>query len=228
MAEAIGTAKSGGIAEVIRMNGVYETAEVNRMAETNRTATINRITKETDISVTLNLDGSGRADISTGIGFFDHMLEGFARHGFFDLSCKVKGDLHVDGHHTVEDTGIVLGQAIASAAGDKKGIRRYGSFILPMDDALVLCAVDLCGRPYLNFDGSFPVERVGELDTELVREFFYAVSYSAGMNLHIKLLDGVNAHHMIEAMFKAFAKALDMATGFDSRVTDVLSTKGSL
>ena len=203
-------------------------AETDKTAETNRTATINRTTKETDISVTLNLDGSGRADIATGIGFFDHMLEGFSRHGFFDLECRVKGDLHVDGHHTVEDTGIVLGQAIADAVGDKKGIRRYGSFILPMDDALVLCAVDLCGRPYLNFDGNFPVERVGELDTELVREFFYAVSYSAGMNLHIKLLDGINAHHMIEAMFKAFAKALDMATGYDSRVTDVLSTKGSL
>lgn len=201
---------------------------MSETTETNRTATINRTTKETDISVTLNLDGSGRADISTGIGFFDHMLEGFARHGFFDLECRAGGDLQVDGHHTVEDVGIVLGQAIAKAAGDKKGIRRYGSFILPMDDALVLCAVDLCGRPYLNFDYIFPVERVGELETELVREFFYAVSYSAGMNLHIKVLDGVNAHHIIEAAFKAFAKALDMATGFDSRVTDVLSTKGSL
>lgn len=193
-----------------------------------RTAALNRTTKETDISVTLNLDGGGRAAISTGIGFFDHMLEGFARHGFFDLDCRAKGDLQVDGHHTVEDTGIVMGQAIAKALGDKKGIRRYGSFILPMDDALVLCAVDLCGRPYFNFDCSFPAERVGELDTELVREFFYAVSYSAGINLHIKLLDGVNTHHIIEAAFKAFAKALDMATGFDSRVTDVLSTKGSL
>lgn len=189
---------------------------------------ISRKTKETDILVNLNLDGTGKSDISTGIGFFDHMLEGFAKHGFFDLTCKVKGDLQVDGHHTVEDTGIVLGQAIARAVGDKKGIRRYGSFILPMDDALALCAVDLCGRPYLNFDCSFPVERVGELDTELVREFFYAVSYSAAMNLHIKLLDGVNAHHMIEAMFKAFAKALDQATGMDPRITDVLSTKGSL
>jgi len=134
----------------------------------------------------------------------------------------------VDGHHTVEDAGIVLGQAIAKAVGDKKGICRYGSFILPMDDALALCAVDLCGRPYLNFDCNFSVERVGELDTELVREFFYAVSYSAGMNLHIKMLDGHNAHHMIEAMFKAFAKALDAAVSFDSRITDVLSTKGSL
>lgn len=193
-----------------------------------RTATIKRTTKETDISVTLQIDGNGTADISTGIGFFDHMLDGFSRHGLFDLDCKVKGDLCVDGHHTVEDTGIVLGQAISKAVGDKKGIKRYGSFILPMDDALVLCAVDLCGRPYLNFDYAFPVERVGELDTELVREFFYAVSYSAGMNLHIKVLDGHNAHHIIEAMFKAFSKALDAATQYDSRITDVLSTKGSL
>ena len=194
----------------------------------NRTAEITRKTKETDITMKLNLDGSGTADISTGIGFFDHMLEGFSRHGFFDLSCKVQGDLYVDGHHTVEDTGIVLGKAIAQAVGDKKGIRRYGSFILPMDDALALCAVDLCGRPYLNFDCTFPVERVGTLDTELVREFFYAVSYSAGMNLHLKMLDGLNAHHMIEAGFKAFAKALDQAVSFDPRITDVLSTKGSL
>lgn len=194
----------------------------------NRTAEITRTTKETDITLKLDLDGSGTADISTGIGFFDHMLEGFSRHGFFDLSCKVQGDLHVDGHHTVEDTGIVLGKAVAQAVGDKKGIRRYGSFILPMDDALALCAVDLCGRPYLNFDCTFPVERVGTLDTELVREFFYAVSYSAGMNLHIKMLDGLNAHHMIEASFKAFAKALDQAVSFDPRITDVLSTKGSL
>lgn len=195
---------------------------------TERTATVNRKTKETDISVTFNIDGSGKAEISTGIGFFDHMLEGFAKHGFFDLKCTVKGDLLVDGHHTVEDAGIVLGQAIAQAVGDKKGIRRYGYFILPMDDALALCAVDLCGRPYLNFDCTFPTERVGELDTELVREFFYAVSVHAGMNLHIKLLDGINSHHMIEAAFKAFAKALDQAVGFDPRVTDVLSTKGAL
>lgn len=194
----------------------------------NRTAQINRKTKETDIDVMMDLDGTGKAEISTGIGFFDHMLEGFSRHGFFDLNCQVKGDLQVDGHHTVEDTGIVLGQAIAKALGDKKGICRYGSFILPMDDALALCAVDLCGRPYLNFDCTFPAERVGEFETQLVREFFYAVSYSAGMNLHLKLLDGVNAHHMIEAMFKAFAKALDQAVGFDSRISDVLSTKGRL
>ena len=193
-----------------------------------RIAEINRKTRETDIQIRLNLDGTGKGDIRTGIGFFDHMLEGFTKHGFFDLSCNVKGDLQVDGHHTVEDTGIVLGQAIAKAVGDKKGIRRYGYFILPMDDALCLCAVDLCGRPFLNFDCQFQMERVGELDTELVKEFFYAVSYSAGMNLHIKMLAGCNHHHMIEAMFKAFSKALDMATGYDERVTDVLSTKGSL
>ena len=193
-----------------------------------RIAEINRKTRETDIQIRLNLDGTGKGDIRTGIGFFDHMLEGFTKHGFFDLSCNVKGDLQVDGHHTVEDTGIVLGQAIAKAVGDKKGIRRYGYFILPMDDALCLCAVDLCGRPFLNFDCQFQMERVGELDTELVKEFFYAVSYSAGMNLHIKMLAGSNHHHMIEAMFKAFSKALDMATGYDERVTDVLSTKGSL
>lgn len=193
-----------------------------------RAAEIQRKTKETDIRVTLELDGTGKSEIATGIGFFDHMLEGFSRHGFFDLNCQVQGDLQVDGHHTVEDTGIVLGQAVAKALGDKKGICRYGSFILPMDETLVLCAVDLCGRPYLNFDAAFPVERVGGLDTQLVREFFYAVSYSAGMNLHLKLLDGVNAHHMIEAMFKAFAKALDQAVSMDPRNTGVLSTKGSL
>ena len=193
-----------------------------------RTASVERKTFETDIAVSIDLDGKGTSEIDTGIGFFDHMLQGFAKHGFFDLTCRVKGDLQVDGHHTVEDAGIVLGQAIAQAVGDKKGIRRFGYFILPMDDALALCAVDLCGRPYLNFECSFPVERVGELETELVREFFYALSYSAGMNLHIKMLSGINAHHMIEAMFKAFAKALDQAVSFDSRISDVLSTKGSL
>lgn len=193
-----------------------------------RTATITRKTKETDIRIELSLDGTGVSEVSTGIGFFDHMLTGFAKHGFFDMTCNTKGDLEVDGHHTVEDTGIVLGQAIAKAVGDKKGIKRYGYFILPMDDALCLCAVDLCGRPYLNFEWDYQTERVGDLDTELVREFFYAVSYSAGMNLHIKMLSGSNHHHMIEAMFKAFGKALDMAISYDDRVRDVLSTKGSL
>ncbi len=193
-----------------------------------RYAELNRKTKETDIKLSLDLDGTGISNIETGIGFFDHMLEGFAKHGFFDLDCTVTGDLQVDGHHTVEDTGIVLGQAIAQAVGDKKGIRRYGYFILPMDDALALCAVDLCGRPYLNFECEFTVPKVGYLDTELIREFFYAVTYSAGMNLHIKMLSGTNNHHMIEAIFKAFAKALDMAVGYDERITDVLSTKGTL
>ena len=193
-----------------------------------RTANINRKTKETDITLNLHIDGSGISDVHTGIGFFDHMLEGFSKHGFFDLTLKVNGDLEVDGHHTVEDTGIVLGTAIREAIGDKVGIRRYGSFILPMDDALCLCAVDLCGRPYFAFDCTFSVERVGELDTELVKEFFYAVSYGAGMNLHIKMLNGSNAHHMIEAMFKAFGKALDEATTYDERIRGVLSTKGAL
>lgn len=193
-----------------------------------RIANITRKTKETDISMSLNIDGTGKSDISTGIGFFDHMLEGFSKHGFFDVTCKINGDLNVDGHHTVEDAGIVLGQAIKEAVGDKKGIRRYGYFILPMDEVLALCAVDLCGRPYLQFDCDFTTEKVGELETELIREFFYAVSYSAAMNLHIKVLTPGNNHHMIEAIFKAFGKALDMATDMDERVTDVLSTKGSL
>ncbi|MBD5444312.1 MAG: imidazoleglycerol-phosphate dehydratase HisB [Lachnospiraceae bacterium] len=193
-----------------------------------RTATIKRKTKETDIALSLDLDGKGKGRIETEIGFFNHMLEGFAKHGFFDLTVSVHGDLEVDGHHTVEDTGIVLGQAIKEAVGNKAGIKRFGSFLLPMDDALCLCAIDLCGRPYLNFECDFKAERVGELETELVKEFFYAVSYSAGMNIHIKMLSGENAHHMIEAMFKAFGKALDEATCKDERITDVLSTKGSL
>lgn len=193
-----------------------------------RTAEFVRKTKETDISLELNLDGKGTSDVHTGIGFFDHMLEGFAKHGFFDLTVHVDGDLAVDCHHTIEDTGIVLGNAIKKAAGDKKGIRRYGSCILPMDETLVLCAVDLSGRPYLAFDGAFTAERVGYMDTEMVKEFFYAISYTAGMNLHIKVLSGGNNHHMIEAMFKAFARALDEATSYDPRITDILSTKGSL
>ena len=193
-----------------------------------RTATVTRNTRETKISLTLNLDGSGKTDIHTGVGFFDHMLDGFARHGLFDLTVRVDGDLHVDDHHTIEDTGIVLGTAIREALGSKKGIRRYGSCILPMDEALVLCAVDLSGRPYLVFDGEFTTDRCGDMDTEMAREFFYAISYAAGMNLHLKVLYGSNNHHIMEAMFKAFAKALDMATVNDPRIVDVLSTKGSL
>lgn len=194
----------------------------------NRTAEAERNTKETKIRLLLNLDGTGRTELHTGIGFFDHMLDGFARHGLFDLEVRVDGDLHVDSHHTIEDTGIVLGGALREAVGDKKGIRRYGSCILPMDEALVLCAVDLSGRPYYRSDVSFTVPRLGDMDTEMVREFFYAVSCSGQMNLHFKFLSGSNNHHMCEAMFKAFAKALDAAVSYDERITDVLSTKGSL
>ena len=193
-----------------------------------RTAEVKRVTKETDIYTRLNLDGEGKSSIDTGIGFFNHMLEGFSKHGFFDLDVKIKGDLNVDGHHTVEDAGIVLGNAIREAVGDKKGIKRYGYFILPMDDALALCAVDLCGRPYLQFDCNFPQTMVGDFDVSLVKEFFYAISYSAAMNIHIKMISGENSHHMIEAVFKAFAKALDDAVSMDERIKDVLSTKGSL
>ena len=193
-----------------------------------RTASVNRKTNETDIALSLNLDGSGKQEISTGVGFFDHMLSGFARHGFFDLKVAVKGDLTVDCHHTIEDTGIVLGTAIREALGDKKGIRRFGSMILPMDETLALCAADLSGRPYFVMDAEFTTDRIGDMDTEMIREFFYAVSYAARMNLHLKILSAGNNHHMAEALFKAFGKALDEACAFDPRITDVLSTKGSL
>ena len=193
-----------------------------------RTAKQQRTTKETDISVSLNLDGTGKSKVNTGIGFFNHMLEGFARHGFFDLDLICKGDLVVDSHHTIEDCGIVLGNTIREALGDKNGIRRFGSCILPMDETLVLCAVDLSGRPYLVFDGEFTSDHLGDMDTEMVREFFYAISYSAGMNLHVKVLNQGNNHHMAEAMFKAFARALDEAVTVDPRIQGILSTKGSL
>ncbi len=193
-----------------------------------RTASVQRNTAETKIQLSLTIDGSGQASVETGIGFFDHMLNGFARHGLFDLEVKVSGDLYVDCHHTIEDTGIALGTAIRKAIGNKKGICRYGDRILPMDDALILCAVDLCGRPYFDTDVALTVDRVGYFDTEMVREFFYAVAYSAGMNLHFKQLAGTNNHHLIEAMFKAFSKALDEAVQMDPRIVDVLSTKGSL
>lgn len=195
---------------------------------TQRVTELSRKTNETDIVLKLNLDGSGKSAIETGIGFFDHMLDSFARHGLFDLELSVNGDLYVDAHHTVEDTGIILGKAIKEAVGDKKGIVRYGHCMLPMDDALVLCALDLSGRPYLSYDIPLTVEKVGYLDTELVREFFYAVSYGAEMNLHMMKMNGENNHHLIEAAFKAFAKSLDQAVRMDARITDVLSTKGSL
>jgi len=193
-----------------------------------RTTIWKRKTKETDINVKLNLDGTGKAVVNTGIGFFNHMLEGFAKHGFFDLDINCEGDLAVDSHHTIEDCGIVLGTAIKEALGDKSGIRRFGSCMLPMDETLVLCAVDLSGRPYLAFDGEFTVEKIGYMDTEMVKEFFYAVSYSAGMNLHLKVLNPGNNHHMAEAMFKSFARALDEAVTIDPRIQGILSTKGSL
>lgn len=193
-----------------------------------RIAVVQRETKETSIRLTLNIDGSGACSVDSGIPFLDHMLNGFARHGLFDLNAKIRGDVEVDSHHTIEDTGIMLGEAIKKAVGDKEGIRRFGHVILPMDDALVLCAVDLSGRPYLESDLTFTVEKIGDMDTEMVREFFYAVSYSAGMNLHFKQLSGVNNHHIAECAFKAFAKALDMATMTDDRIAGVLSTKGTL
>lgn len=193
-----------------------------------RNATIQRTTTETDISLSLELDGTGRYDIQTGCGFLDHMLQLFARHGRFDLTIRCKGDTWVDYHHTVEDVGICLGQAFRQALGEMRGIARYGNFLLPMDESLVLCALDLCGRPCLGFAMEFDRERVGAFETEMVREFFYAVSYGAMMNLHIRRMAGDNCHHLIEAAFKAFARALDQAVGYDSRLTGVLSTKGSL
>lgn len=193
-----------------------------------RKAELKRKTSETDISVSLELDGTGKYEVKTGIGFFDHMLEGFAKHGSFDLKLTAKGDLNVDNHHTVEDAGIVLGSAIRQALGDKEGINRYASFVQPMDDALVLVAVDLCNRPYLNFKYDFKVERVGYFETETLNEFFYALSYAAGMNIHIKVLDGENAHHIIEAMFKGFANALKIACAKDGDRKGVLSTKGQI
>lgn len=193
-----------------------------------RIGTCKRKTKETDIALTINLDGQGDNQIDTGIPFFDHMLDGFARHGLFDLNVRVKGDTEVDSHHTIEDTGIVLGQAIADALGAKEGISRYGYFIMPMDEALALCAIDLSGRPYLKYQADFTVPSLGGLDTEMVKEFFYAVSYSAGMNLHLKILENGNNHHMAEALFKAFGKALDMAVSKEPRINGIWSTKGTL
>lgn len=193
-----------------------------------RSAAITRNTKETQISLYLELDGKGKAEIDTGIGFFDHMLNSFAKHGFFDLSLKVKGDLEIDTHHTVEDVGIVMGQAIREALGEKEGIVRYGTKILPMDEALILCSLDLSGRPYYVQDVTLLTERIGTFETEMFHEFFYALSYSAGMNLHIRQITGSNSHHIVEGAFKAFAKALDEAVGVDPRIEGVLSAKGAL
>ncbi len=194
-----------------------------------RIATVNRTTKETDIRLTFNLDGRGNCNIHTGIDFFDHMLSGFARHGLFDLELICKGDLAVDSHHSVEDCGIVLGEAIKQALGEKKAVKRYGSAILPMDETLMLCAVDLSGRPYFISDAQYTVPMLGAMQTEMIYDFFYAVSYAASINLHIKQLSGVNNHHIAEGSFKAFGKALDMATMYEERLDGaVWSTKGTL
>lgn len=193
-----------------------------------RKATINRETKETNICIELNIDGKGINEIDTGIGFLNHMLTHISKHGFFDLKVKAIGDLDVDSHHTIEDVGIVLGKCIKKALGDRVGIKRYGSSIVPMDEALVLCAVDISGRPIYISNAEFTVERLGSFDTEMVEEFFRAVCINSGLNMHIKVLDGKNNHHIAEAMFKAFGKALDEATQMDSRIEGVLSTKGTL
>ena len=193
-----------------------------------RNAEIMRDTFETKIKMKIDLDGTGENNISTGIGFFDHMLTHISKHGFIDLDVDAKGDVEVDCHHTIEDVGIVLGTAIKKALGDKAGIKRYGYFILPMDEVLALCAADLSGRPYFKFDAGFTTDKLGTMDTEMVKEFFYAVSYSAQMNLHLKILDGGNNHHMAEALFKAFGKALDMAVSPEPRMTEIWSTKGAL
>jgi len=193
-----------------------------------RVVSLERRTSETSITLDLNIDGKGVGDISTGIGFFDHMLMQIARHGFMDVTIHAQGDIEVDCHHTVEDVGIVLGKAIAQALGTKAGIARYGHVILPMDDALVMCAVDFSGRPYLGFDVDFSTQRIGDFDTEMVEEFFRAVCIGAGLNMHIKKMAGKNNHHLVEAIFKAFGRAVDQATRMDNRSEGVLSTKGVL
>lgn len=193
-----------------------------------RRACCKRETKETQIEITLDIDGTGKYNVHTGIGFFDHMLEGFSRHGLFDLDIQVHGDIEVDAHHTVEDTGIVLGQAFKEALGNKEGIARFGYFILPMDDALVLASLDISGRMYFDFEVELPAERLGTMETETVREFFMGFASGLGMNLHIRQMAGMNTHHIVEAMFKAVAKAMDQAVRVDERIQGVLSTKGTL
>jgi imidazoleglycerol-phosphate dehydratase len=193
-----------------------------------RTGKTERKTKETDISITLNLDGSGQAEIDTGMPFFNHMLDIFTRHGLFDTKIKAKGDLEIDYHHTVEDVGLALGQAFKEALGDKKGIRRFGEASCPLDETLAKVVVDLSGRPYLSYNVKIRPGRVGDFDTDLPHEFFQAFANQLGMNLHIDVVRGENPHHIIEATFKAFARAMDMATQLDPRIQGVLSTKGSL
>ena len=193
-----------------------------------RTAEIRRDTFETKINMSIDLDGTGINNISTGIGFFDHMLTHISKHGFFDIDVEAKGDIEVDCHHTIEDVGIVFGKCLSQALGDRKGIKRYGFFILPMDEAQILCSLDISGRPYLNFDAVFPTEKCGDMDMEMVEEFFKAVCLNSGIDMHIKMLEGKNSHHIAEGIFKCFAKALDMAVSYDERIEGVLSTKGML
>ncbi|MBI3784857.1 MAG: imidazoleglycerol-phosphate dehydratase HisB [Deltaproteobacteria bacterium] len=203
-------------------------AAVIRPRSGRRVASVTRATKETEIRVELNVDGRGRNDIDTGIPFFDHMLDSFARHGFFDLSIKARGDLDVDQHHTVEDVGLTLGEALRAALGSKVGIRRFGDAACPLDEALVTAVVDLSGRPFLAYNLKIKQARVGNFDTELVHDFFLALTNQVGMNLHLNQSQGRNAHHIIEAAFKSFARALDVAKQVDPRVEGVPSTKGAL
>ena len=194
-----------------------------------RSATITRNTAETQISVTINLDGTGQYDNQTGVGFFDHMLDQLSRHSLIDMTIRAAGDYHIDDHHTVEDTGIALGQAIVQAVGDKMGINRYGSCLLPMDDALVRAALDISARPFMVFNLDMPTQKIGNFDTELVREFFQALSTHAGLTLHIDQLHGLNSHHITEAAFKSVARALRQAVEIDPRMSQALpSTKGAL
>jgi len=191
-----------------------------------RTGFVKRETAETSIEVSINLDGTGKSQVDTGIGFFDHMLALFSRHGLFDVNISAKGDLQVDAHHTVEDTGIVLGKAIAEALSDKKSITRYGDALVPMDEALALAVVDISGRPFLVYDVNISSPKTGDFDSELAKEFFRALAFNAGITLHLKLLYGTNTHHIIEAVFKAFARALAKAVRKDERIDGVMSTKG--
>ena len=193
-----------------------------------RTAVVNRATRETDIALTLNLDGSGKTELSTGVGFFDHMIDALSRFALIDLTVRCNGDLQVDAHHTVEDVGICLGKAIREALGDRAGIRRVGSAYMPMDEALAFAAIDISGRPYLAYDAVFAAAMIGAMDTQLVEEFFRAVTVNAGLTVHVKVLEGRNDHHKMEALFKAFGLALRDAARYDERVQGVLSTKGSL
>jgi imidazoleglycerol-phosphate dehydratase len=193
-----------------------------------RTGTVERKTKETEIVASVDLEGSGKADIETGMAFFNHMLDSFSRHGLFDIKLQARGDLEVDYHHTVEDVGLALGEAFKKALGDKQGIRRFGEASCPLDETLAKVVIDLSGRPYLSYNVKIRPGRVGSFDTDLPHEFYAAFTNQLGMNLHIDVIRGENPHHIIEACFKAFARAMDMATGFDERIRGVLSTKGSL